>query len=927
MSSVVEMVGRSVELEAVSAFLDGPTPARALLLRGDAGMGKTILWQHLVARARARDQAVLTAQPTQSETRLSFAALGELVSAVPDSAVNVLPDPQRRALDVALRRAPGMSADQLAVSMAFVELLTSISRSTPVVVALDDAQWIDVPSGRVLEFALRRTAEYPVRFVLAVRSGEPASLIDALLHAFPEPATQTLDLAPLSLGALHHLFSSRLGQHFPRPTLVKLAHASGGNPLVALEIARALLESGGHLAPGAPLPASRSLRQLLGRRIVRLPSATREALLVMAGSADPDADTLARALAIDDVPALLAPAEAAGIVEQERGRLRFVHPLMASVVYSAASPGRLRALHGQLAAAATDAEERALHLALSTEGVDESVASTLEHAALQARQRGAPDAAAGLMASARIHTPTRDTASRTRRLLAAGEALLEAGDLTAGRHLLEGAVAEMPGDAERARALLLLATIRWYDDAAAAVRVGEEALTQATADPTLKGRIHTRLALFATDQAQAAAHSEAAVRLIDPDSDPSLLAFALFGRFYEQVQSGKAVRLDQFERALSLEPERPTWEVTTIPALWWKYTDDYARSRDRLHRHLRWARETGDASSDADILAHLAELELWTGDWTLAERYADESVDAAEQMSQPLENPSHRVQALVRAHLGRTAEARAAATAGQAAAAAAEDTILSAMYHTVLGFAALSDDDPVASDLYLSALEEEIAATGQHEPIRFRSEPDHIEALLILGEVDRAEALVAVLEARHAFLPRPWTGVVTPRSRALVQAAQGDLEAAVAQAGAAVAASESLVAPFEVARTLLVHGQILRRANQRRAAAGALGEAQRIFASLGAPRWSRRAMDEAARLGARRDSGGSLTPSERDVAQLAGRGLTNREVAERLFVSPKTVEANLSRIYSKLGIRSRAELGRVMAAGSADEQRASTTER
>ena len=154
---------------------------------------------------------------------------------------------------------------------------------------------------------------------------------------------------------------------------------------------------------------------------------------------------------------------------------------------------------------------------------------------------------------------------------------------------------------------------------------------------------------------------------------------------------------------------------------------------------------------------------------------------------------------------------------------------------------------------------------------------------------------------------------MTPRSRALVQAARGDLVQALAEIEAAVAATASLASPFEVARTLLVHGQILRRANKRREGARALGEAQRIFEALGAPLWSRRAIDEAARLGVRRNAGASLTPSEREVAQLAARGLTNREVAERLFVSPKTVEANLSRVYSKLAIRSRAELGRVMA--------------
>ncbi|MBA2571281.1 MAG: AAA family ATPase [Chloroflexi bacterium] len=432
-SSVVEIVGRSAELATVSEFLDGTTPARALLLRGDAGMGKTLLWHHVVTAAEERGRTTFAAQPTQSEMRLSFAALDDLVSGVPEASLAALPEPQRAALDAALLRSAGVPADQLAVSMAFVSLLTSTSRSTPVILAVDDAQWIDVPSARVLEFSLRRTAEHDVLFVITVRTGEPAPLADALLHALPDPVTRTLEVGPLSLGALHRLFSSRLGQSFPRPTLVKLEQASGGNPLVALEIARALLDSVETLAPGAPLPASRSLRQLLGRRIVCLSRATREALLVMAGSPDSDTETVARALAIEDVGELLAPAEAAGIVEQDRGRLRFGHPLMASVVYRAASPARLRELHGRLAEVATDVEERARHLALSTETADETVASALEQAAMRASRRGAPDAAAELMVLARTLTPPTDRASATRRLLAAGEAMLVAGDWAAGR--------------------------------------------------------------------------------------------------------------------------------------------------------------------------------------------------------------------------------------------------------------------------------------------------------------------------------------------------------------------------------------------------------------------------------------------------------------------------------------------------------------
>ncbi len=912
------IVGRDPELAVLESFLAQPgvDGVAAILLSGEAGMGKTTLWQAAVRQARERGDRVLVAQPTESERHLSFAALGDLLRDVGSATTDVISEPQRAALDVALRRASG-PADPLAVAMGFVSVLSALAAAPAgpagVLVAVDDIHWVDGPTAHVLEFAFRRAADRGTRFLLAARTGEPAPILEALTRALPDERTQRIGLGPLSLGALHRLFVARLQRQFARPTLIRLEQASGGNPFVALEIARALIESGEPVVFGLPLPVPASLRQLLGRRIVRLPVATREALLMVSGLADADEGKVARALELDGLDAVLAPAVKAGILELERERIRFAHPMMASVVYAAASPRQVRELHARLAEVSTDVEDRARHLARSAKPPDATIAEALEDAGNHARQRGAPDAGAELVALARTYTPITDQAAMTRRLLVAGEAMLEAADTTAGRRLLEDATATMPPGPDRAKALLLLATIRWYDDISEALRLAEEALRDAHGDRTLQGRIHTRLALFASNAAQAVTHHDSAVRLIDPDEDPSLLAFALFSKFYGEVQAGSPPRMDLFERATALESDRPTWEVTTIPALWWKYIDRYGLARQRLQLHLRWARETGDASSDADLYAHLAELELWAGDWELAGRHADQSVDAAEQMGQPLANSSHWVQTLVWAHLGRTADARAAATAGQAESAAGQDTMLSAMYRSITGFAALSDDDPAAAHAELSALEAELAEMGLQEPIRFRWEPDHLEALLQLGDVAAAEIVLAGLERRHKALPRPWTAVVTPRCTALVRAARGDLEAALAKSETAVAALSELDSPFEHGRTLLVHGQLLRRSNQRRAAADVLGRARDIFDRLPAPLWAQRAREEAARLGLRRDAGGALTPGEREVALLAGQGLTNRAVAERLFVSPKTVEANLSRVYSKLGIRSRAELGRVMA--------------
>ncbi len=379
--------------------------------------------------------------------------------------------------------------------------------------------------------------------------------------------------------------------------------------------------------------------------------------------------------------------------------------------------------------------------ALAATGRDEEVAGALETAAGQARLRGAPDAAAALYRQAIALTPSEEQEAAGRRVVAFGETLLEAGDLAGVRTFLEDAIPSLERGAARANARTLLATVQWYSGDPAAASTAEAALEDAAGHRTLQGRIHTRLALIRDDdRVEGARHSRAAIELIDPEDDPGLFAFALFALFYDEVALGMPPRLDLLDRALALEPKGGTWEVSSIPGLWWKYTDDYPAARARLELGIRWARETGDESSDADLLAHLSELELWAGDWVLAERYAEQSVEAAEQMGQAAPNSADRMRALVWAHLGRTAEAREAAEEGRRA--SDDDPLMSAMYRTVLGFAALTDAAPELADRHFTELHAMTDRMGMREPLRFRSEPDHIEALLSLGELDRAEEVL-----------------------------------------------------------------------------------------------------------------------------------------------------------------------------------------
>jgi DNA-binding NarL/FixJ family response regulator len=229
----------------------------------------------------------------------------------------------------------------------------------------------------------------------------------------------------------------------------------------------------------------------------------------------------------------------------------------------------------------------------------------------------------------------------------------------------------------------------------------------------------------------------------------------------------------------------------------------------------------------------------------------------------------------------------------------------------VLGFLALSLEDMVGSQMHLGAAVSRLEMRGEREPARYRIHPDLAEAVIALGDLGRAAEMLHHLDERGRVFPRPWILATAARVRALLLAARGDVEAALASAESALEHHAALEMPFERARTVLVRGRLLRRRNQRRAARSALEEARAEFERLGAVLWAARATDEMSRVPVRKTPS-DLTPTEERIASLAAEGLTNKEVAERAFVSPKTVEANLARVYGKLGVRSRAELGRVM---------------
>ncbi len=918
----LDIVGRSLELAAVDRFLQlvaaGGAGVVGLLLEGEPGLGKSMLWKAAIGGASAASLDVLQSAPAAVEQGLSFVALRDLLGGLTDEDLARLPPPQRAALEVALLRAPAEeTGDQGALGAAVTAVLRHRASVRPTLVAIDDVHWLDQASARTLGFALRRLGDARVGLLLTRRTGEDAPFMNELAGDL-EGRLERLRLQAISFGALHRLLAVRTGHRFARPLVARIERASGGNPMAALEIARALLDSGMQSSDSASdLPVPERLHDLLHARLARVSAAARGTLLLVAALARPTTAVLARAArdAAVTEPAL-AEAEAAGIVSLDDGRVEFSHPLFAAVVLAAATSSERRDAHQRLAAVVTDHEERAHHLAMAATGPDAALAAQLEAAGLETYRRGAPDAGARLLARAQALTPASDVEGRGRRAIHEAEARLEAGDLRGAADVLEDALAWLQIGRQRSEALLLLGTIRGYLDRPRAVATLQEALPGAAADPTLLGRIHGRIALFEDDVEASRAHGRAAVRLIDAAIDPSALAFATFGLFLNDAHAGAPPDFRAFESALALEPDVPTWEVSTIPALWWAYTGEHDLARARLERHLRWARDSGDASSDADLYGHLAELEVYARRWQAADVAADRSVDAAEQMGQLPPDPSHRVRALVDANLGRLDRAITATEAGSTACHGV-DPELEAMYLDVLGSARLAAADHAGAVDAFERMRELLDRLGMLEPLRHRTEPDHIEALIGTGATARASEVLASLERRQEVLARPWIAADLPRSKALVQAAQGDVAGAADALATAVDAATPMGGDqYALARSLLVLGRIERQLGRRRSAGERLDRAASLFDELPATAWAALARRETDRLGRRRGAGEALTPAESRVVELIAAGATNRAAAEQLFLSPKTVEAHLARAYAKLGIRSRAELGRRLAGSS-----------
>ncbi len=918
-----KVVGRESELAAIAEFLrrdaDGPG---GLLLEGEPGIGKTTLWLAGVGRARGRSHRVLSCRPAEAEAGLPFAALEDLLEPVLDDALPSLSQPQRVSLEVALQRVapPDDPTERFAVSLAVLSILRDQPGATTML-AIDDVQWLDAPTEQVLAFALRRVGDTPLR-VLTSRRGAPGASLPLGLDRWA--SLRRVHVGPLSIDELGRLLFERLEIQLPRPRLVQLHRVSGGNPYFALEIVRASEASTAPLGWGDSVPVPESLGALLRRRIDGLSPAATDVVVLASATAPPTA-TLVEG--ITGSRAGLEEAIAHGVLELDTGRVRFTHPLLASVAYGGADSVVQRETHRRLADAIDDPDDRALHLGLASDHPREEVAAQLDAAASRAHRRGAPAAAAQLLEHARRLTPEDDGEGALDRTIRCAEHHLAAGDTERGRQLLERVVDTRPPGPERARLLLRLGRVRYVsDDVDAARQLFEQALAEGKDDIAVRAAAEQALAflmVLAGNVPGALAHARSSLALAERTDDPGVLALGLAWVAANELLTGMGLDRDRFERAVELEQHVGDVPVEWLPsyayagcAMW---ADDLETARVLYGRVHRSAVEHGDERATAMLLFSMSQRECAAGNWELAALHAAEAVERSRQCGlATLQTNALSAQANVNALLGRADVTRAAAEEGIRIATEAGAIPALQWHMAALGLLELSLGDPGAAHGRLGPLAEGVVAVGLAEPGVVRFLPDEIESLVALGELDAASEPLALLEERGRALGRVWALATAGRCRALLEAARGDFDSAREAVAGALDEHARLAQPFELGRTLLVQGSIERRAKARAVARRSLTEALETFDALGAALWAAKAADELARIPGRPPGSGELTETERRVAELVAEGLSNKEVAARLFVSVRAVESNLSKVYAKLGVRSRTELpGRL---GGSDSQ-------
>jgi DNA-binding CsgD family transcriptional regulator/tetratricopeptide (TPR) repeat protein len=924
-------VGRGAEIAEISSFLsvNSAAPA-ALAIAGVPGIGKTTVWKHAI-RAASPSTIVLSCQPTSAERPLAFSALDDLFGNVAAEILSTLPAPRRHAVETALygpsqRSGPaahpevnGIPPDQRLLARGILEVLRILSEGSRIVLAVDDVQWLDRPSTRVLEFCFRRLRDEPISIVLSCH-GTDAFFPFGLDRVLPADRLLRVQLGPLSLGAIGEILRSQLGTLFPRYTLTRLHEACGGNPFYALESARALTSHPRIPFTNEPLSIPPSLTDLVRRRVQSLTPDARQVGRLIAASSAPRERAICAAYCDEESWTAIDQAIDQGVIERNGETLRFTHPLLRSALYAEMRPDERRSVHNRLATVVVDIEERAWHLALAADRPLEETAWILDTAAKHAASRGAPEDAAALQEQATRLTPISQSEAARERTINAADYHFRAGDIARSRELIESMLLSCPTGPLNTSLLLRLGTIHYHQSGwPLAEQIFRQAAREAPEHPALRAHAEQELAfarLVAGDLSGACNWANVSLCSAEQAADPHLIAHSLARIALIEFLEGGTDWPELLERAEAVDTTAdeepmglpPMLDTSLIAGVIFKWCDRLNEARLKLAGQYRHALDRGDEVSLPYLLYHFSQLECWAGKWDVAEEYALEACRAAEETrQQSMRPPALYSLALVRAHQGRLEDARHLAHEALGLCDRTGNAPIASQAVSVLGFAALSLDDYQAAHSHLGPLAEMTAAIGLGEPGVGKFLPDEIEALAALGEIDLAEAYTRRLLAQGESLGRPWARATGARCRAHLAAGNGDLETAHVACQQALSAHQELPMPFELGRTLLLKGIIERRGRCKSAARASLCHALSVFEQVGAPLWAGKARRELSKIALRPTAGG-LTGTEQRVAALITQGRTNREIAAAMFLTENTVQTHLRHIFQKLGVRSRTEL-------------------